>query len=148
MKLYQICSATALKSNYGKTFINYFKCFLIALYFLFIIYSPDDTITTTFDVTPVMSSYLNAFVVSDFAYRSLYNGPGKTEHRVYAREEDVENVALSLYNSDVFLRQLEHYCNYVYELPKMWSAAIPDFGESNNFNKRNEFELDIFFVFS
>lgn len=79
-----------------------------------------------------MSSYLLAFVVSDFAYRSLYNGPSKTEHRVYAREEDVENVALSLQNSDLFLKTLEKYCNYVYELPKMYSAAIPDFGENDD----------------
>ena len=74
-----------------------------------------------------MSSYLLAFVVSDFAYRSMYNGPDKTEHRVYAREEDVENVKLSLLNSDIFLRKLEEYCDYVYEIPKMYSAAIPDF---------------------
>jgi aminopeptidase N len=74
-----------------------------------------------------MSSYLMAFVVSDFAYRSLYNGPATTEHRVYAREEDVENVKASLENSDKFLRQLEAYCDYPYELNKMYSAAIPDF---------------------
>jgi aminopeptidase N len=74
-----------------------------------------------------MSSYLNAFVVSDFAYRSLYNGPSTTEHRVYAREKDVENVIASLENSYLFLKQLEDYCNYTYELNKMYSAAIPDF---------------------
>ncbi|KAL7036535.1 hypothetical protein ACKWTF_008841 [Chironomus riparius] len=87
----------------------------------------DGTTTTSFDETPIMSSYLLAFVVSDFAYRSMYNGPDKTEHRVYAREEDVENVKMSLVNSDIFLRKLEEYCNYVYEIPKMYSAAIPDF---------------------
>lgn len=74
-----------------------------------------------------MSSYLNAFVVSDFAYRSLYNGPSTTEHRVYSRERDVVNVKASLENSYLFLAELEAFCNYTYELDKMYSAAIPDF---------------------
>ena len=83
-----------------------------------------------------MSSYLLAFVVSDFAYRSMYNGPDKTEHRVYAREEDVENVKMSLVNSDIFLRKLEEYCNYVYEIPKMYSAAIPDFSAGGKYEMK------------
>ncbi|KAG5680753.1 hypothetical protein PVAND_010240 [Polypedilum vanderplanki] len=87
----------------------------------------DGTSITSFGKSPIMSSYLNAWVISDFAYRSLYNGPHTTEHRVYAREKDVENVKASLENSDKFLRKLEEYCNYTYELNKMYSAAIPDF---------------------
>jgi aminopeptidase N len=89
--------------------------------------SGDGTATTTFEKSPIMSSYLNAWVVSDFAYKSLYNGPSTTEHRVYARPQEIANVESSLENSYLFLRELEDFCNYTYELPKMYSVAVPDF---------------------
>lgn len=47
--------------------------------------------------------------------------------RVYARSEDVSRTEFALKNSELFLNQLEEYANYHYELPKMYSAAIPDF---------------------
>jgi aminopeptidase N len=89
--------------------------------------SGDDTITTTFQRSPIMSSYLNAWVISDFASRSLDNGPQVTRHSIYARLEDVEKVKSALDHSFLFLKQLEDYCSYKYELSKMYSAAIPDF---------------------
>ena len=90
-------------------------------------YSEDGTITTQFEKSPIMSTYLNAWVISDFASRSLDNGPGATRHTVYARLEDIDKVQESLENSYLLLRQLELFNDYVYELPKVSSAAIPDF---------------------
>lgn len=90
-------------------------------------YSADETITTSFKKSPIMSSYLNAWVISDFASRSLDNGPQATRHSVFARLEDIDKVQTALENSYLFLKKLEDYCNYKYELPKMYSAAIPDF---------------------
>jgi aminopeptidase N len=74
-----------------------------------------------------MSSYLNAWVISDFASRSLDNGPQATRHSVFARLEDIDRVTESLQDSYKYLKMLEDYCGYKYELPKMYSAAIPDF---------------------
>lgn len=90
-------------------------------------YSGDGTITTNFQRSPIMSSYLNAWVISDFASRSLDNGPQATRHSIFARLEDVEKVKSALDHSFLFLKQLEDYCSYEYELSKMYSAAIPDF---------------------
>lgn len=90
-------------------------------------YSTDGTITTNFQKSPIMSSYLNAWVISDFASRSLDNGPDATKHSVFARLEDVNKVQEALEHSYVFLKQLEDFCSYKYELSKMYSAAIPDF---------------------
>ncbi|XP_070509761.1 aminopeptidase N-like [Chironomus tepperi] len=89
--------------------------------------NPDGTTTTTFDKTPIMSSYLLAFLISDLAYRSIYNGPNNLEYRLYAREEVVENVQLTLKHSSIFLKHLQEYCNFEYELPKVYGAAVPDF---------------------
>lgn len=90
-------------------------------------YSGDNTITTSFQQSPIMSSYLNAWVISDFASRSLDNGPEATRHSVFARLDDVNKVQSALDHSFVFLKALEDYCSYKYELSKMYSAAIPDF---------------------
>lgn len=89
--------------------------------------SSDGTITTTFKKSPIMSSYLNAWVISDLASRSLDNGPQATRHSIFARLEDVDRVQLALKNSYSFLKELEDFCDYKYELPKLYSAAIPDF---------------------
>lgn len=47
--------------------------------------------------------------------------------RVYAQKESVDKTVYALDNSAKFLKELERYAKYTYELPKMYSAAIPDF---------------------
>ena len=49
-------------------------------------------------------------------------------NRIYARSNDVEKAQFALDNSITFLKELERYCKTGYELPKMYSAALPDFG--------------------
>lgn len=48
--------------------------------------------------------------------------------RIYARSDDVEKAQFALDNSIKLLKELELYCKTGYELPKMYSAAVPDFG--------------------
>lgn len=91
------------------------------------VFSGAGKIRTSFDTTPVMSSYLLAFVVSDF--ESIDNKPTDgTIQRIFARKADVARAQFALENSDAFLKELEIFADYKYELPKMDSAAIPDFG--------------------
>ncbi|KAJ6646807.1 Aminopeptidase N, partial [Pseudolycoriella hygida] len=112
LKITHSTSYSAISNTYGTTQNN-----------------GDGTTTTTFETTPIMSSYLLAFVVSDFDYSSNELGlpEGETEQRVYARPDEKARTEFALENSVKFLKQLEVWADYPYELPKMFSAAIPDF---------------------
>lgn len=80
----------------------------------------------TFDRTPIMSTYLLAFVVGEFEFVEtrtnngtlvrVYTMPGKTEQGKFAL--DVGKRSLELYNS---------YFDVPYPLPKLDMIAIPDF---------------------
>lgn len=85
---------------------------------------------TTFETTPKMSSYLLAFLISDFGVLSNEEtiAPGETIHRIYARSQDVDRTAFALDYSYKLLKALEEYAKYDYEITKMDSGAIPDFG--------------------
>ena len=91
--------------------------------------SADGTVTTSFETTPIMSSYLLAFMVSDFAVRSNANtkSANETLHRIYMRPNAINRSDLALINSVELLQQLEDFVNVKFELPTMNSAAIPDF---------------------
>lgn len=73
-----------------------------------------------------MSSYLLAFIVSDFEYIAIASEG--ILHRVYARKEDVARTGYALDAGVKFLNGLVSYTRYPYVLGKMFSAAIPDFG--------------------
>ena len=77
-----------------------------------------------------MSSYLLAFVVSDFGYLTNEDTilPGETIHRVWVRPDVVPRARYGLENSAAVLKSLEDYLGFDYELPKVDSAAIPNKG--------------------
>lgn len=77
-----------------------------------------------------MSSYLLAFVVSDFDFisNSASLEDGDTLHRIYARKSDVANTQYALDNGVKFLKELERFAKFYYELDKLFSVAVPDFG--------------------
>jgi aminopeptidase N len=97
----------------------------------FLYFSLDGTVTTTFEPTPVMSSYLLAFVVSDFDYVSneLTKRPEDTLHRIWVRPDSVSKAPYALENSAKVLKTLENYVGFEFALPKVDSAAIPNKGE-------------------
>lgn len=84
---------------------------------------------TTFAETPIMSSYLLAFIVSEFDYVSNENDtpPPHIPQRVYAKPEFKAHLDYALEKSSELLNALEDYVELDYEIGKMFSAAIPDF---------------------
>lgn len=77
-----------------------------------------------------MSSYLLAFVVSDFDYVSNEETklPNETLHRVWVRPDSVSRARFAVESSEAVLKALEEYVGFPYELPKVDSAAIPNKG--------------------
>lgn len=77
-----------------------------------------------------MSSYLLAFVVSDFDYISNEGTklPGDTLHRIWVKPESNTKTQFALENSEAVLKTLEEYVGFDFELPKVDSAGIPNKG--------------------
>jgi aminopeptidase N len=89
-------------------------------------FSGDGTFTTRFGASPIMSSYLNAFIVSDFVHidNSDTRGNG-TLLRVIVSEDSIEKAQYGLINSIAALNALEEYANFKYELEKLDSTIVP-----------------------
>ncbi|KAG7172389.1 Aminopeptidase N-like 4, partial [Homarus americanus] len=79
-----------------------------------------------YDTSVPMSTYLVAFVVSDFAYLSTTTN-NKTLFRVWARESALQQAKYSLQVGPAILTHFEDYFNQSYPLPKQDMIAIPDF---------------------
>lgn len=79
-----------------------------------------------------MSIYLLAFVVSDYTFNSneITRQPNETIHRIYTREESVGSTKFALENSEAFLKELQQYVMFKYEMPQIYHASLPDFFHS------------------
>lgn len=95
-----------------------------------LLFSGDGTATTTFNSSPVMSSYLLAFVISDleFVDNEKTKAPGSTLHRVWVRPDSLDKAWYAVEASDNVLKALEEYIGFEYELPKVDSAGVPNKG--------------------
>ena len=74
-----------------------------------------------------MSTYLLAFVVSDFVYRlsgPLFNG---VQFRIWSREDALSQTAWASEIGPQVLAYYEEYFKLPYPLPKMDMIAIPNF---------------------
>lgn len=88
--------------------------------------SEDGSVTTAFEGTPPTSTYLIAFLVSDFEY--LENAvDGTVPHRTFARPNAVHLTEFALQTGVDMLDVLVDVLGINYTLPKMDQAAIPDF---------------------
>lgn len=90
-------------------------------------FSSDDTAITIFEETPLTSSYLIAFIVSDFQFTSNKNNPSALPHRVYTHRAEIGNTALALKDGERVLGAIENYLKVKFTLPKMDQVAVPDF---------------------
>lgn len=90
--------------------------------------------TTHFDATPLTSSYLIAFIVSDFKF--VDNLPtSKLRHRVYANPKIYETGQYAVAEGEKVLDAIASYLRVPFSLPKMDQVAIPDpdFSAGGNF---------------
>merc|ERR1719376_197747 len=79
-----------------------------------------------FDMTVPMSTYLLAFVVSDFSHVNSSDG-NSVLFRVWTREEALGQSAYSLKIGPPILAWFENYFDIPFPLPKQDMIAIPDF---------------------
>lgn len=93
--------------------------------------SPDRTVTTHFDTTPLTSSYLIAFIVSDFQFKENSRN-NKFRHRVYATPKDFQAGEFAVIEGEKILNAIANYLHVPFSLPKMDQAAIPDFNAGGN----------------
>ncbi|XP_054892990.1 aminopeptidase N-like [Poeciliopsis prolifica] len=86
-----------------------------------------EVLQTVFERTEKMSTYLLAFIVSDYGY--INNTIGGVKIRIFARKPAIEagqgNYALNI--TGPILKFFEEYYNSKYPLPKSDQIAIPDF---------------------
>ncbi len=89
-----------------------------------------------YQTTVPMSTYLNAFVVSDFGYRESDGGDdgdgngngGGVRFRIWSRKEFLRRTRYAASVAPRISRFFEDYLEVPYPLPKQDMIAIPDFG--------------------
>lgn len=86
----------------------------------------DDTVTTDFETTPRMSTYLIAFIVSDFAHIEKKTA-GAVPQRLYSEPSKIVDGHYSLDLGVLILEALAKHLDVKFSLPKMDQYAIPDF---------------------
>lgn len=98
---------------------------------------------TLFRDSPKMSPYLLAFVVADFEFLSNEETivAGEISHRTYARPEVVASTRFALEHSELFLKELESFVSFKYELSQVYHVAIPDF-----FYSKDSIECSYFII--
>ncbi|PSN55741.1 Aminopeptidase N [Blattella germanica] len=82
----------------------------------------DGRIWDSFYETPLMSTYLVAFVVSDL--KNLTSEDGK--YSVWLREQIISQGKFALSIAPGIIQEMENYTGIKYELPKLDQVAIPD----------------------
>lgn len=81
---------------------------------------------TQFNTTPIMSTYILAFVVSDFEFVST-TGPNGLKIRVWTRREYINNTDYTLGNLPMAYEFFEDYFNISEVVTKADHFAAPDF---------------------
>lgn len=89
---------------------------------------------TQFQTTPPTSTYLIAFLVSDFSHKDSWSQTG-FRHRVFAKPNEIESGIFAVHESEKILNAIGDYVKINFTLPKMDSAAIPNFRAGGKFNR-------------
>lgn len=94
--------------------------------FIKIFSSSDGSVTTFFQTTPPTSSYLIAFVVSDFLSKTSVDVNG-IPHRIFSQPNKINETDFALEAGENILSAISDYLNVSYSLPKMDQIGVPDF---------------------
>ncbi|XP_031633026.1 aminopeptidase N-like [Contarinia nasturtii] len=82
---------------------------------------------TDFETTPLVSTYLIAFVVSKFKYTEITDGSGNaTLQRVYTSSNKLSQTSYSLTEGVSILNAIANYLDVPFSLKKMDQVAIPN----------------------
>lgn len=81
---------------------------------------------TRFQQTPLMSTYLIAFIVSDFEFKEKIDANG-LNHRIYSQPNKINSLKFALNKSVVVLPALRKYLEVDYTMPKIDHLATPAF---------------------
>ncbi|XP_066966092.1 aminopeptidase N-like [Macrobrachium rosenbergii] len=85
----------------------------------------DGWVWDQFATTLNMSTYLVAFLISDYSFRDL-EGQGKGRLRVWTSEDKLDQTSLALEVGSFAMSFFEDYFNLPYPLRKMDMAAVPE----------------------
>ncbi|KAJ6629262.1 Aminopeptidase N, partial [Pseudolycoriella hygida] len=88
--------------------------------------NPDGSETTLFETTPLMSTYLVAFHVSDFPHITS-TPPRSIPQRVFASSVSINSSNMALEAGELLLEAISDYVGVPYTLPKMDQIAVPNF---------------------
>ncbi|KAJ6644039.1 Aminopeptidase N [Pseudolycoriella hygida] len=79
-----------------------------------------------FQQTPLMSTYIVAFHVSDFAH--AFSSVASVPHRIFTRPSVVNQTSRALRDGERMLDALSEHFGLDFVLPKMDSVSLPEFG--------------------
>lgn len=77
-----------------------------------------------------MSTYLIAYIISDFQKIENYEGPvlpNQTKHRVYAHDRNLPHARHALESGQAILSAFENYTEIAFKISKMEQIAFPKF---------------------
>lgn len=100
--------------------------FLNLVIFFLIHNSSDGSVTTLFETTPLMSTYLVGFHVSNFPHVTS-SPPRPIPQRVFSRSNAINLTNLALGAGELLLDAISEYVGIEYTLPKMDQIAVPGY---------------------
>ncbi len=86
--------------------------------------SSDGSVTTEFEITPSMPTYLVAFHISDFPY-VISETPGDIPQRIFARPTALHTTDLAVEAGELLIDGFREYFGIEYSLPKIDQVAVP-----------------------